>query len=415
MALCKFLHGDSSRLDSIPFHEGYIYVTTDEQMMYFDINVGTEESPDNKRIPLNAKDAETILGISPSTLVNNVDTEIPTSKAILTKLAEYAPASHNHDDKYYTDAEIDTKFSESQSEANTYTDQQIANLLNNSTEAVDSIFELRDAMENNADAIESLVEISGSKASASDLTIHVNNKENPHNVTKEQLGLYVGTWSGTKAKYDAITTKQDDCLYIITDESEVAEFEKTTNKVTEINSSSDNNHYPTAKAVYQSLQAIDGYEKITNKVNVISNASTNDTYPSAKAVYDNVNNTVNDAKSEIFNTLENRVYGVEKSENKVTEITKNSTHTTYPSAKAVFDAIETFGGTDIETTNVINNNSTADEVPNAKATYDFVKSEINNMQESVTTLQAATPTVYSGTSEPNASIGKIGDIWVVTE
>lgn len=96
MALCKFLHGDSSRLDSVPFHEGYIYVTTDEQMMYFDINVGTEESPNNKRIPLNAKDAETILGISPSTLVNNVDTEIPTSKAILTKLTEYALASHNH-------------------------------------------------------------------------------------------------------------------------------------------------------------------------------------------------------------------------------------------------------------------------------------------------------------------------------
>lgn len=58
-------------------------------------------------------------------------------------------------DKTYVDSQI--------TEANKYTDDSVANLLNNSSEAVDSIFELRDAMEDNADAIEALTTIAGSK------------------------------------------------------------------------------------------------------------------------------------------------------------------------------------------------------------------------------------------------------------
>lgn len=49
-------------------------------------------------------------------------------------------------------------------EAKEYADNKVANLLENSTEAVDSIYELRDAMNTNADAIEALTSISGSKA-----------------------------------------------------------------------------------------------------------------------------------------------------------------------------------------------------------------------------------------------------------
>ena len=61
----------------------------------------------------------------------------------------------NKADKTYVDSQI--------TEANKYTDDSVANLLNNSSEAVDSIFELRDAMEDNADAIEALTAIAGSK------------------------------------------------------------------------------------------------------------------------------------------------------------------------------------------------------------------------------------------------------------
>lgn len=59
--------------------------------------------------------------------------------------------------------------------AKSYTDGKIANLLDNSTEAVDSIMELAEAMQTNADAIETLNGIAGSKANASDLTSHTSN------------------------------------------------------------------------------------------------------------------------------------------------------------------------------------------------------------------------------------------------
>ena len=61
--LFKILHGDESRIstDITPFHEGWAYVTTSGNF-YIDMNIGTVESPNNQRIKLNAKDAETILG-----------------------------------------------------------------------------------------------------------------------------------------------------------------------------------------------------------------------------------------------------------------------------------------------------------------------------------------------------------------
>lgn len=75
--------------------------------------------------------------------------------------------------KSYTDAEIaklsnvyDTKGSAdaAQGAANDYTDEQIALLLNNSSDAVDSIYELRDAMTENADAIKALQSIASGHA-----------------------------------------------------------------------------------------------------------------------------------------------------------------------------------------------------------------------------------------------------------
>ena len=52
------------------------------------------------------------------------------------------------------------------SSAKTYADEKVANLVNNSTAAVDSITELAAAMENNADAIEALESVAAGKADA---------------------------------------------------------------------------------------------------------------------------------------------------------------------------------------------------------------------------------------------------------
>ena len=63
--LFKILHGDPSKvsLDVTPFHAGWCYVTHDGYF-YVDLNIGTEEAPNNQRLKLNAKDAETLMGKS---------------------------------------------------------------------------------------------------------------------------------------------------------------------------------------------------------------------------------------------------------------------------------------------------------------------------------------------------------------
>ena len=82
--LFKILHGNSSNisLDVTPFHEGWCYVTYDGYF-YVDLNIGTQEEPNNQRIKLNAKEAEKLIGYDISTILNSSDIEIPTSKAVL--------------------------------------------------------------------------------------------------------------------------------------------------------------------------------------------------------------------------------------------------------------------------------------------------------------------------------------------
>lgn len=222
--------------------------------------------------------------------------------------------------------------------------------------------------------------------------------------------IYV--WIGTKEEYETIEEKLENCLYITTNDSENVEFENTSNKVTTIDSDANNTTYPTTLAVKNYMSNIDGYEKTENKEVVISNASDDNHYPTSKAVYDNVNNTVNSVKEEILTTVEDRVYGVEKSTNKVTVVNADSKHTEYPSARATYEAIVAMAGDSIDKVTTIDENSTDDQLASAKATYDFVKSEMNNINE---IIQSQTSTVYSGTSEPDASVGKVGDLWVVTE
>lgn len=82
-----------------------------------------------------------------------------------------------------------TAINSSLESAKSYTDTKVANLLNNSTEAVDSIMELAAAMEVNDDVVEALSEAVGTKANASDLTSHTSNKSNPHGVSLSQLGV----------------------------------------------------------------------------------------------------------------------------------------------------------------------------------------------------------------------------------
>ena len=69
-----------------------------------------------------------------------------------------------------TDKEtLETAIETAESNANTYTDNKIAEVMNNSSEAIDSVMELATVMQNNKSAIEALEEIANGHASQDDL------------------------------------------------------------------------------------------------------------------------------------------------------------------------------------------------------------------------------------------------------
>lgn len=84
------------------------------------------------------------------------------------------------------------------SSAQAYTDQKIADLINSAPETLDTLGEIATAMTENKNVVDALNEAIGTKANASDLNAHLNNKTNPHN------DIYY-TESEIDAKFSAIT------------------------------------------------------------------------------------------------------------------------------------------------------------------------------------------------------------------
>lgn len=102
------------------------------------------------------------------------DKDIVSESDLDTALAEKVNAAsegnHSHSNKTVLDGITSTKVSNwdnAEANAKAYADEKVANLLDNSTEAVDSIMELAEAMENNADAIEALEAVAASKVPTS--------------------------------------------------------------------------------------------------------------------------------------------------------------------------------------------------------------------------------------------------------
>ena len=85
-------------------------------------------------------------------------------------------------------------------DAKSYTDSEVARLVNTAPETMDTIGELAEAMENNKTVVEALNSAIGTKANQSDLTTHTGNTSNPHNVTAEQVGL------GNVGNFKAVST-----------------------------------------------------------------------------------------------------------------------------------------------------------------------------------------------------------------
>ena len=89
-------------------------------------------------------------------------------------------------------------------EAKNYADDAIAALVNGAPETLDTLDELAAALKDNKDIVDVLNQSIGMKADKSALADHVNNKNNPHNVTAQQLNLAAVATSGS---YGDLTNK----------------------------------------------------------------------------------------------------------------------------------------------------------------------------------------------------------------
>ena len=87
MALFKSLRGKRENLPSTKI-DGYAYFCTDDGTFWIDYK---DENNVVQRKQINAKDAETLMGASISTILNSSDVEIPTSKAVLDALVGKVP------------------------------------------------------------------------------------------------------------------------------------------------------------------------------------------------------------------------------------------------------------------------------------------------------------------------------------
>lgn len=82
-------------------------------------------------------------------------------------------------------------------EAKKYADDAITALVNGAPETLDTLDELAAALKDNKDIVDVLNQSIGAKADKSALADHVNNKNNPHNVTARQLNLAAVATSGS--------------------------------------------------------------------------------------------------------------------------------------------------------------------------------------------------------------------------
>ena len=92
------------------------------------------------------------------------------------KPANFPPSSHNHDDRYYTEAEMNTKLT-----AKLDTTGNASNVTNTFTQA--------STLANLTTGEKLSVSLGKIMKAIADLISHIGNKSNPHGVTKSQVGL----------------------------------------------------------------------------------------------------------------------------------------------------------------------------------------------------------------------------------
>ena len=106
MALFKLLRGQESDLVNQPLHDGYVWVTKDLNNMWFDYY---DETNTLVRKRINAEYADKLRYVKDGATIELDPSEIATKDYVTTQLSGKADTSHTHDDRYYTEDEIDAK------------------------------------------------------------------------------------------------------------------------------------------------------------------------------------------------------------------------------------------------------------------------------------------------------------------
>lgn len=96
------------------------------------------------------------------------------------------------------------------STSKSYTDTKVANLVGAAPETLDTLEEVAQAIAENGDVVTALNNAIGTKASDTDLKSHTSNKNNPHDVTKEQLGM--SNVDNTSDKNKPVSTAQQEAI-----------------------------------------------------------------------------------------------------------------------------------------------------------------------------------------------------------
>lgn len=276
----EIAEGDANVNSTITNHTGNttVHITANERTNWN----AAKTHADSAHAPSNAE-RNIIVGIQKNGTDLTVDSStrkinitVPTTAAEVGA----APAGHNHDSAY------DAKGSSASalSSANDYTDQEIAKLLNNSTEAVDSIYELRDAMEDNSDAIAALESIAAGKANAthSHAISDVTNLQSTLNAKAAQTSLDTHTSNTTvhitsteRTNWNSAKTHADSAHAPSNAQANVIESIKVNGTAQTISSKSVNITVPTKASDIGAATASHTHaiSEITNLQTTLNNAS----------------------------------------------------------------------------------------------------------------------------------------------
>ena len=178
-------------LDILDYYDGKIKVYVDDKVGTGGLTIDDALS-DTSKNPVQNK-------VITDALSNKADSSHTHSTSDITDFPTSLPASDvkawaKADTKpTYTASEVGADASGSANTALTnaksYTDTKIADLINGAPSTLDTLGEIAEAMENNQSVVEALNTAIGTKANESDLTTHTGDKSNPHSVTKSQIGL----------------------------------------------------------------------------------------------------------------------------------------------------------------------------------------------------------------------------------